>query len=78
MKKIILLLATVPLHAHAGYGGMANVESDDSTAVGGGVIFAIIVSLFVLHYFGDRVLLKGWGLFLLGALVIGLFRKFVL
>jgi hypothetical protein len=75
MKLFSLLCFLIPTWAIAGYGGMGGVsEGGGAAEVSALAIPAVVVSVAVLHFFGDRALLKMWGAFLVIALVIGLLK----
>jgi len=74
MKFFGLLCFLIPTWAIAGYGGMGGVSEGGGAEVSALAIPAVVVSAAVLHFFGDRVLLKMWGAFLAIALVIGLLK----
>lgn len=76
MKLISLFCFLIPTWAIAGYGGMGGVsEGGEAGEVSALAIPAVVVSVAVLHFFGDRALLKMWGAFLVIALVIGLLKR---
>ena len=79
MKKRItgaLILAMSSAQANIDRAGNV-IDSDSSEFGGGAFLAATVVSLAVLHFYGDGAMLKLWGAGLLVACVIGLLRRFV-
>ncbi len=71
---MIFYLLNVHTYATADLDRAGNVLTD-SNEVSVLAIPAVVVSGLVLHFFGEQVLFKLWGVFFLSAIVIGLLKR---
>jgi hypothetical protein len=76
MKIIATLFTALPLAVFAQIDRAGNVINDDNDSIPAGAFALLVISFVVLHFFGEDVLIKMWGVLFVIVVIIGIAKNF--